>query len=138
MKKLSLFVGDWCRQTLNLSEEKYHIVLYGLEVMLGAMFVVCFSPVQCAQMNIRIAQILWIPMLIYSIYQFIKRAPRNSKVNPIYDARILKRKRIGSMVANFLVIAIVIIFCNYNFCWILVNSLFAEAVLISAAVVDGR
>jgi len=186
MKKLSLLIGDWCQQTLHLSESQYHIVAYGLELMiggafkilalllagaafhclptviammvvfgllrslaggyhssthlgcLGGMFVVCFSPVLCAGLELRIAQILWIPMLIYSTYQFIKYAPRRSKVNPIYDARILKRKRIGSLVANFLVIALVIFFCNYSFCWILVNSLFAEAVLISAAVVDRK
>lgn len=184
MKRLSLYVGDWCREILHMSESQYHIVTYGLELMiggvlkilalllvgaafhclptivamivvfgifrtlaggyhssthmgcLGAMFLVCFSPVLCRQLNLAVAQLLWMPMLLYSTYQFVRYAPRASKVNPIHDPRILRRKRVGSLLADCLVIAFVFFFRSYDFCWIPVNALFAEAVMISAPVVD--
>lgn len=36
-------------------------------------------------------------MLIYSVYKILRYAPCNSKENPIYDVKVMKIKRIGSV-----------------------------------------
>lgn len=74
---------------------------------------------------------VWMCMLLFSVYEVIRYAPRNSRVNPIEDTNILRRKRMGSIL-ECVVIAAVVFYCRYNnICWLIVGPLFIEAITIS-------
>lgn len=74
---------------------------------------------------------LWIMMIVYSVYKIFRYAPQNSKVNPITDERILKRKRIGSIIECMLLVLIVCVCPQTAIRWLIIMPLFYEAVTLS-------
>ena len=95
------------------------------------MMVPCLFPVVLKEAGISCIPLIWIGMLIYSGYEILRYAPRNSIVNPITDHRILKRKRIGS-IAGYIVVTAAVCACQDNYLrWLLIIPLFFEAITIS-------
>ena len=98
---------------------------------LGAMLFICFFPIMMFDVNTEIAKWVWLSILIYSTYEIVRYAPRNSVVNPISDFVILKKKRIRSLI-SLGIAAIILILCgDGNIKWLVSLPLFCEAVTIS-------
>lgn len=96
-----------------------------------AMMVPCLLPAVLKEAGISCISLIWTGMLIYSGYEILRYAPRNSIVNPITDCRILKRKRIGS-IAGYIVVTAMVCVCQNNYLrWLLIIPLFFEAITIS-------
>lgn len=77
----------------------------------------------------------WIPwvlgcMLIYSAYKILRYAPCNSKVNPIEDLKILKNKRIGSIIELIGLSIAVIVVGDVEVKILILIPLFADAFLV--------
>lgn len=77
----------------------------------------------------------WIPwtllcIFIYSVYAVVRYAPCNSEINPIDDHKIIKMKRIGSII-ELSGLSIAVIFCdNTIFQMLILIPLFMDAFLV--------
>ena len=95
------------------------------------MLFICMCPIFMFRVDENFSKWIWGVISVYSVYEMIRYAPRNSKVNPIYDSKILVRKRIGSLIVTG--IAVLLLFCypELNMRWLIAMPLFIEAVTIS-------
>lgn len=98
---------------------------------LSVMLLASLSPILFFGIEVRIAQYIWRMIIVYSLYETIRYAPRNSKVNPIYDLQILSRKRSGSIIVVGIASIFIIIYPQNNVCWLVVIPMFIESVSIS-------
>lgn len=78
----------------------------------------------------------WMPwalgcMLIYSVYNVLKYAPCNSKVNPIEDPQILKRKRVGSIIETAAIVMVVLIYPNVEIQGLIILPLCIDAAMLT-------
>lgn len=97
----------------------------------SAMLAFCVSPAFLQNIEAVWVMPLWIGMILYSIYKILRYAPQNSKINPITDESILRKKRIGAIIECML-LAVVICVCPVTAIrWLLVMPLFFEAVTLS-------
>uniref|UniRef100_UPI004056A8C7 accessory gene regulator ArgB-like protein n=1 Tax=Acetatifactor sp. TaxID=1872090 RepID=UPI004056A8C7 len=97
----------------------------------SVMLCICLSPIPMFPVPLHLAQWIWGGIAVYSLYQVIRYAPRNSTVNPICDVRILKRKRIGSLVVTGMYVLLLIFYSEPWLRWLVAMPLFIEAVTIS-------
>lgn len=74
---------------------------------------------------------VWIGMIAYSLFKIFRYAPQNSKVNPITDEKILRRKRIGSIAECVALVILVSVCQNTALGWLVIAPLFFEAVTLS-------
>lgn len=98
---------------------------------LGAMLFICFFPIAMFNVKMKIAKWIWLLLLLYSIYEIARYAPRNSVVNPINDIAVLKKKRIGSLISVGIAGIILVLCRDGNIKWLVTLPLFCEAVTIS-------
>lgn len=78
----------------------------------------------------------WVPwvlrgMLVYSVYAVIRYAPCNSEVNPICDPKILKAKRVGSVMEMLGVVIGMFLCSNVKTLWLISVPLFANAIMLN-------
>lgn len=97
----------------------------------SVMLFICLSPIPMFNIDIRLAQLMWGIIAVYSLYQVLRYAPRNSKVNPICDKRILKRKRIRSLIVTGIYVLFLMLYPGTWLRWLVAMPLFIEAVTIS-------
>ena len=95
-----------------------------------AMLVPCICPVLLLELDWG-----WMPwalgcMLIYSVYKILRYAPCNSKVNPIENPQILKRKRIGSIIETVGIVMVVLICSGIELQWLIILPLYIDAVML--------
>ena len=99
----------------------------------STMLCICVCPAFLKSIEGNWVILVWVCMVLYSLYSILRYAPRNSKVNPIVDICILKRKRIGSMVEAFMLVVIMLLCKSTEICWLISVPLFFEAITISPA-----
>lgn len=80
----------------------------------------------------------WMPwalgcMLIYSVYKVLRYAPCNSKINPIENPKILKRKRIGSIIETAGIVIGVLIYPDIE-----IQRLIIMPLLVCAAMINRK
>lgn len=98
---------------------------------LGVMLAISLSPMLFFDIEERISWWIWSFIIVYSMYQTVRYAPRNSKVNPIYDMQILSRKRKGSVIVVGIAIMVICFNSQNALCWLVAIPMFVEAVAIS-------
>lgn len=96
------------------------------------MLTVCVGPALLSKFDGK-----WIPwamlcMLIYSVYAVVRYAPCNSEINPIDDLKILKVKRIGSIVELAGLSIVFIFWGSTEFKMLIIIPLFADALLLNS------
>lgn len=97
----------------------------------SVMLFVCLCPIPFMRMDVDIARWIWGVIVIYSLYEIIRYAPRNSKVNPIYDSLILRKKRVGSIITSVVAVLLIAVYPNDNVRWLVAMPVFVEAVTLS-------
>ena len=102
----------------------------------SAMLLTCLSPLPFWDVELGTARWIWGAISVYSMYEIIRYAPRNSKVNPIHDPQILKRKRVGSLVAIGLYVLFLFFCPSSKWGWLVAMPMFIEAVTISPLLCD--
>ena len=102
----------------------------------SAMLLTCLSPLPFLGVELAVAKWIWGAISVYSMYEIIRYAPRNSKVNPIHDRRILKRKRVGSLVVIGLYVLFLVFCPSSKWGWWVAMPMFIEAVTISPLLCD--
>ena len=103
---------------------------------LGAMLLIDFCPMLFMHLDGAWVRPFWAILAIYTLYEIIRYAPRNSLVNPIYDERLLLRNRVGSIVTTCAAILFVMVSPSVKWGWIVMLASFAEAVTISPLVFE--
>lgn len=103
---------------------------------LSVMLFICLCPIPLFRVGIGLAKWIWLAISLYSAYAIIRYAPRNSKVNPIHDPRILKRKRVGSLIVLGIYLLFLAFCPSSNLRWLVAMPLFIEALTISPFLCD--
>lgn len=77
--------------------------------------------------------VVWVlsGMMICSVYRVFRYAPCNSKVNPIEDAKCLRRKRIGSIVEIVGLLAGMLLCRDIATGWLVILPAFVNAVMLT-------
>lgn len=74
---------------------------YHCKTDLGCFFTmlfVCLFPISLLEIDFNIIGWIWPVIMIYSSYEIIRYAPRNSRVNPIIDSHILLKKKMRTYI----------------------------------------
>lgn len=95
------------------------------------MLFICVCPIFFIHIEPQVDRWIWYGISIYAVYEIIRYAPRNSKVNPIYDLKLLKRKRTGSLVVSAVAVIAVLFYPENNLRWLVAVPLFIEAFTLS-------
>lgn len=98
----------------------------------GSMLIPCLCPAFLQNLRGSWIYPVWLCMIVYSLYAIFRYAPRNSKVNPITDERILRRKRVVSILESTLLVVLIGLLGDESIRWLIVTPLFVEAVTLSA------
>lgn len=104
----------------------------------SVMLCICLSPIPMFMIPLQLAKWIWGVVAVYSLYQVIRYAPRNSTVNPIYDMQILKRKRIGSLIVTGIYVLFLIFYPGSWLRWLVAMPLLIEAITISSVIYGRR
>ncbi len=179
MKQISRWIVTWCQNKNRMSEEQFHIVEYGIQLLLntslkiltigviggilgyfnevviamfvfgsiryfaggyhfktdmgclGFMLLMCLSPIPMFRVELYLSKWIWRAISIFSIYEILRYAPRNSKVNPILDYRILKKKRVGSLAVLMIWLLFISLCQSSDIGWLISIPMFVETVTIS-------
>lgn len=97
----------------------------------SAMLFTCLSPIPFLGVGLRLSKWIWGAISVYSMYEIIRYAPRNSKVNPIHDMRILKRKRVGSLVIVGIYVLFLVFCPSSTIGWLVAMPMLIEAFTVS-------
>lgn len=122
---IAMFVFGSIRNFAGGYHSKTHLGCFSV------MLFVCLCPIPFLGVELHPAGVVWAAVSVYSIYEVIRYAPRNSAVNPIYDSRILKKKRVGSLIVVGAYILFLICFPESSIKWLVALPMFVEAVTIS-------
>lgn len=95
------------------------------------MLIPCLGPSFLTGFKGQWVLLCWGGMILYSLYEIVRHAPRNSKVNPIRDLSILRRNRICAIVECVILIGIAVTCRGTAIPWLIIVPLFVEAVTIS-------
>ncbi|MBR1931140.1 MAG: accessory gene regulator B family protein [Lachnospiraceae bacterium] len=98
---------------------------------LSVMLFICLCPIPLFGVEVRVAGWVWLAIAVYALYEVIRYAPRNSRVNPIYDQGILRRKRVGSLIVTGLAVVFLALYPGNELRWLVAMPLFIEALTIS-------
>lgn len=97
----------------------------------STMLFICVCPAFLKNIEADWVVPVWVCMGLYSLYNILRYAPRNSKVNPIADVQILRRKRIGSVVECIVLLMTACMFQETEVRWLIIAPLFAEAITVT-------
>lgn len=97
----------------------------------STMLFICVCPAFLKSIEAKWVIPVWVCMGLYSLYNILRYAPRNSKVNPITVERILKRKRIGSVVECIALLMAMCMLQETEVRWLIIVPLFAEAITLT-------
>lgn len=100
----------------------------------STMLFICVCPAFLKSIEGNWAILVWVCMVLYSLYNILRYAPRNSKVNPITDEWILKRKRIGAIVECIMLVIAICACQSTELRWLMIVPLFAETVTLSPVI----